>query len=165
MASEIISRDPRRVLFREWLRDVDVVLGRDQAWYPGGVFGGVLEAWRRVLVEPRELCSWYRSGGHEEIRPRGGDPVWAYVARCMGHRLDRRAVLGCPRVAVLCAWAFYDGRWLDCEVAVFGDRVACYLYAGVRGGLPRALHNQLVLEGGEVAGRYLMDFCGSGSIL
>lgn len=159
MAVQVSSSNPRRALFREWLRDMDVVLGRDVRWYPRGAFEAVLESWRRVLVEPRVLAGWYRDGGHEEIRVCAGDPVWAYVARCMGHHLDRPVVLGSPRVAVLCAWAFHEGRWAGCEGVLGVDPVACYLYAGVRGGLPRALHNRMVLDGGgEVLVRYLRDF-------
>lgn len=62
----------------------------------------------------------------------------------------------------MCAWAFFDGRWVDCEGVLGGDHVACYLYAGVRGGLPRALHSRLVMEGmvGKTPAlcRYLRDF-------
>jgi hypothetical protein len=40
--------------------------------------------------------------------------------------------------------------------------VACYLYAGVRGGLPDHLHNRLVMEGmmekDEVLVRYFQEF-------
>lgn len=168
MSSEISSRDSFRMLFRGWMRDMDVVLGRVSQWHPSGGFESILGAWRRVLVEPRVLVSWYRMGGHSEIRVCAGDPVWAYFSRCMGHHLDRAVVLGCPRVSVLCAWAFHDGRWRDCEGVLGGDHVACYLYAGVRGGLPRVLHSRLVMEGmvGKSVAlcRYLMDFCGSGSL-
>lgn len=160
MAVPVYSSNPRAVLFRDWLRDLDVVMGRDSCWYGG--FSRVLDSWRRVLVSPGVLCSWYREGGPEHLGVRSGDPVWAYVARCLGHRLDRRAVLGSPRVAVLCAWAFHEGRWGDCEGVLGGDRVACYLYALVRGGLPEGLHNRLVMEGmvdkEEVLVRYLRDF-------
>ena len=162
MAVRVVSSNPRRALFREWLRDVDVVLGRESRWHPAGVFAGVLDCWRRVLVEPRVLCSWYREGGYEEFRVDARDPVWAYVSRCLGHRLDRRLVLGNPRAAVMCAWAFYEGRWRDCEGVLGGDHVACYLYAGVCGGLPRALHSRMVMEGmvgkSEALCRYLRDF-------
>ena len=159
MAAPVSSSNPRAVLFREWMRDMDIVLGRE--WHPSG-FPGILDSWRRVLVEPRVLCSWYRDGGHAEIRVCRGDPVWSYFARCLGHRLDRRSVLGSPRVSVLCAWAFYGGSWVDCEGVLGGDWVACYLYAGVRGGLPDCLHNRLVMEGmvgkDEALVRYLRDF-------
>lgn len=160
MAVQISSRNPRAAFFRYWMRDMDVVLGRETAgsW----AFEYLLECWRNVLVSPRVLAGWYRDGGSGEIRVCAGDPVWSYVARCLGHRLDRRAVLGCPRAAVLCAWAFHDGRWADCEGVLGGDRVACYLYAGVRGGLPDSLHNRLVMEGmvgkDEVLVRYFRDF-------
>lgn len=154
------SKSPGYVLLRDWLVDLDVVLGRGFRWHPVGEFESVCESWGRLLVSSCVLRGWYRGGGHELLRARSGDPVWAYMARCLGHRLDRRAVLGSPRVAVLCAWAFFDGSWLDCEGVLGGDHVACYLYSGVRGGLPRALHNRLVLEGGgEVLVRYLRDFC------
>lgn len=160
MAVPISSSNPRVVLLREWMRDMDIVLGRDSVglWS----FERVLECWGRVLVPPRVLSGWYRDGGSELVRVCSGDPVWSYLARCLGHRLDRRVVLGCPRVAVMCAWAFFDGSWVDCEGVLGGDRVACYLYAGVRGGLPRALHSRMVMEGmvgkDEVLVRYLRDF-------
>jgi hypothetical protein len=156
MAVQISSRNPRAVLFRDWMRDMDVVLGLD----PVGSWS--FECWRRVLVSPRVLAVWYRDGGSGEIRVCARNPVWSYIARCLGHCLDRRAVLGCPRVAVLCAWAFHDGRWVDCEGVLGGDRVACYLYAGVRGGLPDCLHNRLVMEGmlgkDEALERYFGDY-------
>lgn len=162
MGAQISSSNPRRALFRDWVRDLDVVLGRFSRWHPEGCFEAILEAWRRVLVEPRVLFSWYRGGGHEELRVDSGDPVWAYVARCGGQWLDRRVVLGNPRVAVMCAWAFHGGRWRDCEGVLGDDRVACYLYAGLGGGLPRVLHTRLVMEGmvgkDEALVRYLRDF-------
>ena len=155
MAVPVSSSNPRRSLFRGWLRDLGVVM-------VGGSFGAILESWPRVLVDSRSLASWYREGGYEELRVDARDPVWSYVARCLGHRLDRRVVLGHPRVAVMCAWAFHEGRWADCEGVLGGDRVACYLYAGVRGGLPDCLHSRLVMEGmvgkDEVLVRYLRDF-------
>lgn len=163
MAVPVYSSNPRAVLFRDWLRDLDVVLGRESRWYPAGVFAGVLDSWGRVLVSPRVLCSWYREGGHGEIRVDARDPVWSYVSRCLGHRLDRRMVFGHPRLAVMCAWAFFGGRWEACEGVLGGDHVACYLYAGVLGGrLPRVLHSRMVMEGmvgkSEALCRYLRDF-------
>jgi hypothetical protein len=162
MAVQISSRNPSEMLFRNWMLDMNIVLGRQVSWNPLGELEALLEAWRRALVSPRVLAGWYRDGGASQIRVCAGDPVWSYVARCLGHRLDRRSVLGCPRVAVLCAWAFHDGRWRDCEGVLGGDRVACYLYAGVRGGLPDSLHNRLVMEGmvgkDEALVRYFRDF-------
>jgi len=160
MAVRVSSSNPRAALFLDWMRDMDVVLGRDSvgSWS----LECILECWRRVLVSPRVLAGWYRDGGSSHMRVCAGDPVWSYVARCLGHRLDRRAVLSCPRAAVLCAWAFHDGRWVDCEGVLGGDRVACYLYALVRGGLPDCLHSRLVMEGmvgkDEVLVRYFRDF-------
>lgn len=163
MGVMVSSSNPRRVLLRDWVRDMDVVLGREKRWYPGpgSAFEAFLDSWARVLVESRVLAGWYRGGGHSEVRVCVGDPVWSFVSRCLGHRLDRRVVLGCPRVGVLCAWAFFGGRWVDLEGVLLGDPVACYLYRGVSGGLPSHLHNWMVMDSSVdpyIVGRYIRDF-------
>lgn len=143
---------------------MNLLLGGRSFLRESTAFDCVLSGWRDVRVPSYRLVSWWRGGGYAEIEQRADDPVWAYFARCMGHRLDKRVVLGSPRVAVLCAWAFFDGRWRDCEEVLGGDHVACYLYADLLGGrLPWRLHNRLVMEGmvGKSVAlcRYLRDFC------
>ena len=162
MAVSISSSNPRAALFRDWVREMGIFLGLETRWHPLGGLESILDAWRRVMVNPRDLVCWYRDGGFEHLGVGSGDPLWAYVARCLGHRLDRRVVLGCPRVAVMCACSFYGGRWDDCEVVLGDDWVACYLYAVVRGGLSDCLRNRLVMEGmvrkDEALVRCLRDF-------
>lgn len=165
MGVPVSSRnDLSRHLFRLWLRDMDVLVGRVVFGSESWEFGEVVRAWSGVLVPSYRLVSWYRDGGYEDLKSCAEDPVWAYFARCMGHRLNRRVVLGSPRVSALCAWAFFDGRWRECEGVLGGDPVACYLYAGLLGGrLPRVLHSRMVMEGmvGKSVAlcRYLQDYC------
>jgi hypothetical protein len=158
MVPENFSRNPRAVLFRDWLRDLDIVLGRNFAWHPLGELEAILECWGRVLVDPRVLSGWYREGGSRFLSVKSDDLVWSYVARCLGHRLNRRVVLSNPRMSVLCWWS----GWLDCGGVLGSDYVAHYLYAVVRGGLPDHLHSRLVLEGmvckDQALVRYLRDF-------
>jgi hypothetical protein len=127
---------------------------------PSDEFSALVYAFGVLSREPPGCVSgWYRAGGHEFAH----EPVeWAYVARCMGHRLDRGLVRRFPRLLPVCALVFEGGRWPWCESVVSGDHGACYLYACALGGrLPVPMHNRLLLEGGsEFARRYISDFCG-----
>lgn len=149
---------------RAWRRALDSFLGRTGVgWGEEVQFSIFKSSWDSVRVPSYELVSWYRGGG--VVEESVGDPVWAYFSRCLGHHLDRRVIFSHPRLAVLCAWAFFDGRWRDCEEYLGVDHVACYFYADLLGGrLPWRLHNRLVMEGmvGKSVAlcRYLRDFGG-----
>lgn len=160
MGSPVVSRkDPAEYLFGELVRGVEALslLLEDGE----GGFEVMLGSWDRAFHPSYLVSGWYRrAGGLVRMEP----VVWAFVSRCLGHRLDRRLVLRFPRVAVLCAAVFQGGRWRECEGVLGGDRGACYLYARVLGGrLPSSLHNRLVLESGLVDSyfirRYIRDFC------
>lgn len=125
-------------------------------------FSSLVSAFRDVSSERAwGVAGWYRAGGHEFRH----EPVeFAYVARCMGHRLDRGLVRRFPRLLPACALVFEGGRWPWCESVVSGDHGACYLYACVLGGrLPVVMHNRLVMESylgdSYFVRRYLLDFC------
>lgn len=160
MGSSVVSRkDPAEGLFRELVWGLESLSFRLEDG--AGGFDLMDLAWKRAFHPSYLVSGWYRrAGGLVRMDP----VVWAFVSRCLGHRLDRRLVLGFPRVAVLCAAVFQGGRWRECEGVLGGDRGACYLYARVLGGrLPLALHNRLVLESGLVDSyfirRYIRDFC------
>lgn len=123
-------------------------------------FSSVVSAFGVVSRErPSTVASWFRASGGELALER---VEWAYVARCMGHRLERGVLRRFPRLLPVCALVFEGGRWPWCEDVVVGDHGACYLYACALGGrLPVPMHNRLLLEGGsEFARRYISDFCG-----
>lgn len=163
MADPVSSRNDRDFrLFAGWSSGVrllaDGSLCAERAWE----WDRLERAWSDAArVRPYVVSSWYRGSlvPSRDLTP----VVWAVVARCMGHRLDRGLVFRFPRVAALCTGLFFRGRWKECEGVVGGDVVACYFYARALGGrLPDHLHNRVILEysGTLVARRYLSDFCG-----
>lgn len=155
----ISSRNERDCrLFRHWSTGVRTLAEVDSSSWD--VLKG---AWSEARwAQPYVVASWYRGSS---VLSRNLSPVvWAVVARCLGHRLDRRLVCRFPRVAALCSSLFFKGRWREAEDSIGGDVVACYFYASALGGrLPDHLHNRLILEwSGEFAARrYLEEFCGS----
>lgn len=141
MAVPVSSRSPELACFRGWLESVLALSGGfgSSPWELDRLF----RAWGWAWEDSLKVCRWYRgSGFRDPLCPLVG----AVVARCLGHRLDRRVVLGCPRVSALCAGMFY-GRWREAEGVISGDSSACCLYARVVGVLPGRMHNRMVLEG------------------
>jgi hypothetical protein len=159
MAAEVDSRKEVFLrAFRHWVSGVRV-LSSDLIGSDDWVFVQYLESWQWSCYDPQTVCGWYRSSGlGDEIF---SEVVRAVLHRCLGHRLDRRLVLGFPRVAALCSGMFFRDRWLEGEDSIGRDPVACYLYGKSLGGrLPSHLLNRLVLEHGSSYGarRWFLDF-------
>lgn len=73
----------------------------------------------------------------------------AYLARCLGHSISEKLILGHPHVAVVYSRNVIRGRWRAAEAVLAGNSEASYFYNQfiMKGrGLPWKMHQELVMR-------------------